>query len=58
MKEMSTSSVVLFYLKGTSRGLEALQSNMNDSYHKIVLYWLEPTINAWTSRVMVHIIFG
>ncbi len=25
-------------LKGTSRGLKALQSNMNDSYHKSVLY--------------------
>ncbi len=30
-------------LKRTSRGLEALQSNMNDSYHKGLLYWSEPT---------------
>ncbi len=46
------------YLRGTSRALEALQSYMNDSYHKSVLYWPEPTINPWTSRVMVRIIFG
>ena len=34
------------YLKGTSRGLKALQSYMNDSYHKSVLYWPEPTIKG------------
>ncbi len=28
-----------FLIKGTSRGLEALQSNMNDSYYKSVLCW-------------------
>ncbi len=34
--------------KGTSRGLKAIQSCMNDSYHKSALYWPEPTINPWT----------
>ena len=39
------------YFKGTTRGLKALQSYMNGSYHKNVLYQPEPTINPWTSRV-------
>ena len=38
-------------VKGTSRVLKALHSYKNDSYHKSVLYWPEPTINPWTSRV-------
>ncbi len=45
-------------LKGISRGPKALQSNTNSSYHKGVLYWPEPTINRWTSRVMVSIMDG
>ncbi len=44
--------IVLSCVKGSSRGLEALQSNVNDSYHKSVLYLPEPTINPWTSRIM------
>ena len=40
-------------IKVTSRGLEALQSTMNDSYHKSVLYWPEPTINhGWTKGII------
>ncbi len=27
------------YLKGTSRGLETVESNMNDYYYKSVLCW-------------------
>ena len=42
------------HLKGTFSGLEALQSNINDSYHKSVLYWPVPTINPWTSRVITQ----
>ncbi len=34
-------------IKGTSRGLTALQSYMNDSYHKSVWYKPEPTINPY-----------
>ena len=36
------------HLKGTSRGLKAWQSYMNDSYHKSVLYWPEPTILSFS----------
>ncbi len=37
--------VLIFALgfKGTSRGLKALQSYMNNSHHNSVLYWPEPT---------------
>ena len=37
-------------LKGTSRGLEALQSHMNGSYYKSVLCWQQPTIGTQQSR--------
>ncbi len=36
---------------GISRGSEAFWSNVNDSYHKNVLYWPEPNLNPWSSRV-------
>ncbi len=31
--------MIIMTLKGTSRGLEALQSNMNASYNKSMLSW-------------------
>ncbi len=61
--ELKTSHIMMecrhiSVFKGTSRGLKVLQSYMNNSYHKSALYWPEPTINPWTSRAMVRIIFG
>ncbi len=38
---MVTTNLNLDPIKGTSMGLKALQSHMNESYHKSVLYWPE-----------------
>ena len=49
LHNLAKNSALKRLIKGTSRGLKALQSYMNDSYHKSALYWPEPTINAYAA---------